>query len=92
MRFTTPTGLTRPDHQAYDHGVKLVGATSHFATADLDEGPIIEQDLVRVTHSMDAQALTHAGSTIESTVLARAVKWWAEHRVFRNGRKTVVFS
>ncbi|KAL2166118.1 hypothetical protein VTG60DRAFT_3279 [Thermothelomyces hinnuleus] len=81
----------KPYHQAYDRGVKIIGATAHFVTADLDEGPIIEQRVARVDHSMDPKALVEEGSNIESQVLAAAVKWYAEGRVFLNGNKTVVF-
>ena len=81
----------KPYYQAYDRGVKLIGATAHYVTAVLDEGPIIEQDIARVDHAMDAQALTNIGRDVESSVLARAVTWHAEHRVLRNGQKTVVF-
>ena len=81
----------RPYHQAYRRGVKLVGATAHYVTADLDEGPIIEQEAVRVDHAMSADDLVAAGRDIESLVLARAVKWHAEHRVLVNGHRTVVF-
>ena len=82
----------KPYHQAYDRGVKIVGATAHFVTSDLDEGPIIEQDVVRVNHGMSPKQLTHAGSTVESNVLATAVKYATEHRVLLNGHKTVVFN
>ncbi|KAL2157086.1 hypothetical protein VTH06DRAFT_7042 [Thermothelomyces fergusii] len=82
----------KPYHQAYDRGVKIIGATAHFVTADLDEGPIIEQRVARVNHNMDPKALVEEGSNIESQVLAAAVKWYAEGRVFLNGNKTVVFS
>lgn len=82
----------KPYHQAYDRGVKIVGATAHFVTSDLDEGPIIEQDVVRVHHGMSPKELTHAGSTVESNVLATAVKYATEHRVLLNGHKTVVFN
>ena len=82
----------RPYFQAHDRGVKLIGATAHYVTSDLDEGPIIEQDVARVNHSMSAEALTVTGSDLECTALARAVKWHAEHRVLLNGSKTVVFS
>jgi formyltetrahydrofolate deformylase len=81
----------RPYHQAFDRGVKLVGATAHFVTADLDEGPIIEQDVMRVDHGYDAAALAAAGRDVESQVLSRAVRWHAESRVLVNGHKTVVF-
>ncbi|RAH71466.1 formyltetrahydrofolate deformylase [Aspergillus aculeatinus CBS 121060] len=82
----------KPYHQAYDRGVKIVGATAHFVTSDLDEGPIIEQNVVRVTHALSPKELTHAGSNVESNVLATAVKYFAEHRVLLNGHKTVVFN
>lgn len=82
----------RPYFQAYDRGVKLIGATAHYVTTDLDEGPIIEQDVARVNHSMSAEALTVAGSDLECTALARAVKWHAQHRVLLNGNRTVIFS
>ena len=81
----------RPYHQAYDRGVKIIGATAHFVTADLDEGPIIEQRVSRVNHSMSPKELTDEGSNIESQVLAAAVRWYAERRVFLNNSKTVVF-
>jgi formyltetrahydrofolate deformylase len=71
--------------------VKLIGATAHYVTADLDEGPIIEQEAVRVDHAMSPDDLVAAGRDIESLVLARAVKWHAEHRVLVNGHRTVVF-
>ena len=80
-----------PYRQAADRGVKLIGATAHYATPELDEGPIIEQDTVRVDHAMDTAQLTAVGRDIESAVLARAVVWHAEHRILINGRKTVVF-
>ncbi|MEQ1595768.1 MAG: formyltetrahydrofolate deformylase [Casimicrobium sp.] len=82
----------RPYYQAHERGVKLIGATAHYVTTDLDEGPIIEQDVARVNHSMSAEALTIAGSDLECTALSRAVKWHAEHRVLLNSNKTVVFS
>ncbi len=81
----------RPYHQAYARGVKLVGATAHFVTGDLDEGPIIEQEVVRVSHAHSAEALTRLGQDVERVVLARAVKLWAESRIFAVGNKTVVF-
>ena len=80
----------RPYHQAFDRGVKLIGATAHFVTTDLDEGPIIEQDVGRVDHTMPAAELERLGQDIECTVLNRAVRWHAEHRVFQNGNRTVV--
>ncbi len=81
----------RPYQQAHDRGVKLIGATAHYVTADLDEGPIIEQDVQRVDHSLDAAELTAVGQDVENQVLARAVRWHVEHRILRNGHKTVVF-
>ena len=80
----------RAYHQALERGVKLIGATAHYVTTDLDEGPIIEQDVERVDHTLSAEELTVTGSEIESKVLNRAIKWHAEHRVFRNGNRTVV--
>ncbi|CCC14075.1 hypothetical protein SMACR_08524 [Sordaria macrospora] len=82
----------KPYHQAYDRGVKIIGATAHFVTADLDEGPIIEQRVARVDHSMGPNVLVDEGSNVESQVLAAAVKWYAEQRLFLNNGKTVVFS
>ena len=81
----------RPYHQAHDRGVKLVGATAHYVTAELDEGPIIEQDVARADHGKTVEDLTAMGRDTESQVLARAVKWHSEHRVLRNGHKTVIF-
>jgi len=81
----------RPYAQAHDRGVKLIGATAHYVTADLDEGPIIEQDVERVDHADDARELVATGQDVERRVLARAVRWHAEHRVFVNGGRTVVF-
>jgi formyltetrahydrofolate deformylase len=80
----------RPYYQAYDRGVKLIGATAHYVTTDLDEGPIIEQDVVRVDHSMKPRELERLGQDVESTVLNRAVRWHAQHRVFENGHRTIV--
>ena len=82
----------RPYHQAYDRGVKLIGATAHFVTADLDEGPIIEQDVERVEHHHTAEELAHIGRDIERLVLARAVRLFAEDRVLLDGHRTVVFA
>jgi formyltetrahydrofolate deformylase len=82
----------KPYHQAHARGVKLVGATAHYVTCDLDEGPIIEQEVDRVTHSMSAGEFASLGRDIESRVLARAVKWHAEHRLLLDGNRTVVFS
>ncbi len=81
----------KPYYQAHERGVKLTGATAHYVTDDLDEGPIIEQEVVRVDHSLSVDALTIAGRDAECTALARAVKWHAEHRVLLNGYRTVVF-
>ncbi|MET0524105.1 MAG: formyltetrahydrofolate deformylase [Nocardioides sp.] len=81
----------KPYHQAFDRGVKLVGATAHYVTADLDEGPIIEQDVVRVDHAFNQDQLVTAGRDVEAQVLSRAVRWHAESRVFLNGHRTVVF-
>ena len=81
----------RPYHQAHAHGVKLTGATAHFVTPELDEGPIIEQETERVDHAMTVDDLIAAGRDIERRVLARAVKYHIEHRVLVNGRKTVIF-
>ena len=81
----------KPYYQAHDRGVKLIGATAHYVTADLDEGPIIEQDVTRVDHSKTVDDLTAMGRDTESQVLARAVKWHSEHRVLLNGHKTVIF-
>jgi formyltetrahydrofolate deformylase len=81
----------RPYAQAHRRGVKLIGATAHFVTGDLDEGPIIEQDVERVDHAMDVEELTAIGRDVECVVLARAVKWFVEHRILQNGDRTVVF-
>jgi formyltetrahydrofolate deformylase len=81
----------KPYAQAFARGVKIIGATSHYVTTDLDEGPIIEQDIERVDHSLNAESLSQIGADIESRVLARAVKWHAERRILLNGKKTVVF-
>jgi len=82
----------KPYHQAYDRGVKIIGATSHYATADLDEGPIIEQDVERVMHGNSPEDLVMIGKDIERLVLARAVKAHIEHRIIISGRRTIVFS
>lgn len=81
----------RPYHQAWQRGVKIIGATAHYVTSDLDEGPIIEQDIARVDHTMRAEDLTRVGSDIESLVLSRAVRRHVEHRILLNGNRTVVF-
>ncbi|HKX68602.1 MAG TPA: formyltetrahydrofolate deformylase [Intrasporangium sp.] len=81
----------KPYHQAHDRGVKLIGASAHYVTADLDEGPIIEQDVVRVTHAETPQRLVAIGRDVERRVLSRAVRDHAESRVFLSGRRTIVF-
>ncbi|MBV7482225.1 formyltetrahydrofolate deformylase [Bordetella sp. BOR01] len=81
----------RPYHQAHERGVKVVGATAHYVTPELDEGPIIEQDVVRVGHGLSTEALVRIGKDVENVVLARAVQWHAEHRVLLNGHRTIVF-
>ncbi len=81
-----------PYQRAWERGVKMIGATAHYATADLDEGPIIEQDVERITHEADPAELKHIGSGIEKRVLTRAVRAHLEHRIITSGRRTVVFS
>nr|WP_298128658.1 formyltetrahydrofolate deformylase [uncultured Pseudoxanthomonas sp.] len=81
----------KPYHQAHQRGVKIIGATAHYVTRDLDEGPIIEQDVARVDHAMTPKELVRMGSDIESLVLARAVRRHVEHRILLNGHRTVVF-
>jgi formyltetrahydrofolate deformylase len=81
----------KPYEQAYQHGVKLIGATAHYVTADLDEGPIVEQEVVRVGHAHSPAALAAVGRDLECVALARAVRWHLEHRVFVDGQRTVVF-
>ncbi len=80
----------KPYHQAHARGVKLIGATAHYVTTDLDEGPIIDQEVARVDHTMRPEDLAAVGSDLEAVVLNRALKWVAERRVFRNGLRTVV--
>lgn len=82
----------RPYAQAHERGVKLIGATAHYVTADLDEGPIIEQDVARVTHADSIAAFVEQGQDVERRVLSRAVRWHAQNRVLLNGESTVVFS
>jgi formyltetrahydrofolate deformylase len=82
----------KPYYQAHERGVKLIGATAHFVTDELDEGPIIEQGVERVDHSMGPDTLTAIGRDVECVVLARAVKWFIEHRILLNSHKTVVFN
>ena len=81
-----------PYTQAHERGVKLIGATAHYVTGNLDEGPIIDQSVERVTHAMSPEDYVAVGRDIESRTLARAVKWHCEHRILLNGRKTVIFS
>ena len=81
----------KPYLQAHQRGVKLIGATAHYVTTDLDEGPIIEQEISRVNHSMTPDQLTAIGRDVESMVLARAIQWHAEHRILLNGKSTVIF-
>lgn len=81
----------RPYFQAHDRGVKLIGATAHYVTADLDEGPIIEQDVERVDHTQTPESLTAMGADVERRALAKAVRWHAEHRVLLDGHRTIVF-
>ncbi|MDX2602915.1 formyltetrahydrofolate deformylase [Streptomyces caniscabiei] len=82
----------KPYHQAHTRGVKLIGATAHYVTADLDEGPIIEQEVERVGHGVTPEGLVAVGRDVECQALARAVKWHAERRILMNGRRTVVFA
>jgi formyltetrahydrofolate deformylase len=81
----------KPYHQAFDKGVKIIGATAHYVTTDLDEGPIIEQDVQRVDHRHTPEQLVQMGQDVETAVLTRAVSWHAERRILLNGAKTVVF-
>jgi len=81
----------KPYHQAFDRGVKLVGATAHYVTGDLDEGPIIEQEVIRIDHNYDSRALATVGQDAEALALSRAVRWHSEQRVLLNGNSTVVF-
>ena len=81
----------RPYHQAHERGVKLVGATAHYVTANLDEGPIIEQELARVDHSMSPNQLVEMGHDVERLALQRAVRWHTENRILLNGARTVIF-
>jgi formyltetrahydrofolate deformylase len=81
----------KPYHQAFDRGVKLVGATAHYVTPDLDEGPIIEQEVIRIDHTYDPRALATVGQDAEALALSRAVRWHSERRVLLNGYSTVVF-
>lgn len=80
----------RPYHQAWERGVKIIGATAHFVTPDLDEGPIIEQAVERIDHTMGPEEMISIGHDLESVVFNRAVRWFAEHRIFLSGQRTVV--
>ena len=82
----------KPYHKAHARGVKLIGATAHYVTPELDEGPIVEQDVARVKHSLSPEDYVRIGQEIESRVLARAIRWHLAHRVFLNGPKTIVFA
>jgi formyltetrahydrofolate deformylase len=82
---------SKPYHRAYDRGVKLIGATAHYATSDLDEGPIIEQDVIRTSHRDSVDDLVRRGKDLEKVALARAVKWHVEDRILVYGNKTVIF-
>ena len=82
----------KPYHQAFDRGVKIIGATAHYVTAELDEGPIIHQETIHIRHDQSIKDLTQLGQDIECQVIARAVKWHSEQRVILNGHKTVVFN
>jgi len=82
----------KPYHQAYARGVKLIGATAHYVTADLDEGPIIDQEVTHVSHTRTAQQLVELGRSVEGRTLNRAVQWHSEHRVMLDGQRTIVFS
>lgn len=85
-----PGSKARPYYQAYDQGVKLIGATAHYVTTELDEGPIIEQGVERMDHTMKPKELERLGQDVESSVLNRAIRWHAGHRVFESGVRTVV--
>jgi formyltetrahydrofolate deformylase len=80
-----------PYAQAHARGVKLIGATAHFVTSDLDEGPIIEQNVTRVDHAASKEALVQIGQDAESKTLTQAIKWFAEHRVLLDGQRTIIF-
>ncbi|MCC7127957.1 MAG: formyltetrahydrofolate deformylase, partial [Microbacteriaceae bacterium] len=81
-----------PYRQAHSRGVKLIGATAHFVTEDLDEGPIIEQNVVRVSHARSPEELRVIGQNEESRTLSQAVNWFAQHRVLLDGKRTIIFS
>jgi formyltetrahydrofolate deformylase len=81
----------RPHHAAYNRGVKLIGATSHYVTDNLDDGPIIEQDVTRISHRDQVEDLVQKGRDLERVVLSHAVRWHLEHRILFYGNKTVIF-
>jgi formyltetrahydrofolate deformylase len=81
----------RPYHAAFERGVKLIGATSHYVTDELDEGPIIDQDVIRISHRDQVEDLVEKGRDLERVVLSRAVRWHLDHRILFYGNKTVVF-
>ena len=81
----------KPYHQAHERGVKLIGATAHYVTSQLDEGPIIEQEVARVDHAHTPDQLAAVGRDVEAQALARAVRWHAEHRVYLSGDRTIIF-
>ena len=81
----------KPYHQAHERGVKLIGATAHYVTSQLDEGPIIEQEVARVDHAHTPEQLAAVGRDVEAQALARAVRWHAEHRVYLSGDRTIIF-
>ena len=81
----------KPYQQAYDRGVKIIGATSHFVTEDLDEGPIIEQETIKISHADSVSDLTMKGRDLERKVLAQAVQFYVQHRLFVDGRRTIIF-
>jgi len=81
----------RPYHRAHERGVKIIGATAHFATSELDAGPIIEQDITRITHRDGPLDMVRKGRDLERIVLARAVRWYIDDRIIINGNKTILF-
>jgi formyltetrahydrofolate deformylase len=82
----------KPYHQAHDRGVKLIGATCHYVTQDLDEGPIIDQDVIRISHQDQPQEMVRLGRDVEKNVLSRGLRWHLEDRILVRGNKTVVFN
>src|SRR5438093_316016 len=91
MNWRLETSAARPDHRAFERGVKLIGATSHYVTETLDDGPIIEQDVVRISHRDQLEDLMEKGRDLEKAVLSRAVRWHIDHRILVYAKKTVVF-